>query len=209
MYALIEKGTIKQFPYSIAQLKKDHPGTSFADVIPDERLVKYNMYPVTRDKKPGYNNTTHRAVMDTEPRLKGGKWVQTWSVTPKSAEDVTKDLDKAKAAKKKQLAQAARKEFSTQMREYSEWEAVVWPLLIAEAEQYMADGTVGEYMAAEIGTKYETAGDLATVVIARKESMRDTRAAIVIERQKKEMAIDAATTISDVESVDLSTAWPE
>jgi len=118
------------------------------------------------------------------------------------------DLNAEKEKKQAELTAFAKQYLSNAMVDYSEWEAISWPMLIAEAEQFSADGTVGEYMAAEIGVKYPTAADLATVLLQRKETMKQLRAGVVLVRQQKEAQIEAAQTIEDLNAINISTGWP-
>ena len=46
-------------PYTIGQLRRDNPQTSFPKKIPDELLVKYGVYPVKVLPRPEYNELTH------------------------------------------------------------------------------------------------------------------------------------------------------
>jgi hypothetical protein len=113
-----------------------------------------------------------------------------------------------KAKKLAELTTYAKQYLSTAMQDYSEWEAISWPILIQEAEKFAADGTVGEYMTAEIGVKYPTASDLAAILLQRKEIMKQLRAGVVLVRQQKEAQIEAATTIEDLNDINISTGWP-
>jgi hypothetical protein len=93
--------------------------------------------------------------------------------------------------------------------DYSEWEAMAWPLLITEANQFLQDGTVGPYMQSEIGDKYPTAAILAQVILGKAEVMKDLRAAVIIHRQELEAQIDAATTPQEAADVSINEGWPE
>lgn len=106
-------------------------------------------------------------------------------------------VDELKTQKHAALTVFAKSYMSAQMSDYSEWEAISWPMLIQEAERFTADGTVGEYMTAEIGVKYPTATDLAAVILQRKEMMKQLRAGVVLWRQVKEAEIHEAANSED------------
>lgn len=131
----------------------------------------------------------------------------TWTLTTQGTAKKQAEFDAAKAQKYKDLSKYAKNILSNAMSDYSEWEAISWPLLISEAEQFQIDGTVGEYMAAEIGVKYPTAADLAAVLLQRKEIMKQLRAGVVLVRQQKEAEIEAAETFEALETISINEGW--
>jgi hypothetical protein len=131
----------------------------------------------------------------------------TWTLTTQGTAKKQAEFDAAKDQKYKDLSQYAKNILSNAMSDYSEWEAISWPLLISEADQFQIDGTVGEYMAAEIGVKYPTAADLAAVILQRKDSMKALRAGVVMVRQAKEAQIEDAETMEDLNAIDIQEGW--
>lgn len=132
-----------------------------------------------------------------------------WVLTARGVAKRTAEFQSAKTQKSAELTAYVKQYLSIAMQDYSEWEAILWPILIQEAEQFAADGTVGEYMAAEIGVKYPTAADLATIVFQRKEAMKQLRAGVVLTRQRKEAQIEAAETVEDLNKITIQEGWPE
>jgi adenylate kinase family enzyme len=66
--------------YTIGQLRRDNPNTSFPKNIPDERLADYDVYPVTVLDRPS-TEPWQRAVRDTLPSQNtDGNWVLNWTV---------------------------------------------------------------------------------------------------------------------------------
>lgn len=65
--------------YSIGQLRRDNPNTSFPKQPSDALLAERDVYPYTVDPQPTYDSLTHRAagafVQDAQ-----GAWSQSWSV---------------------------------------------------------------------------------------------------------------------------------
>jgi hypothetical protein len=150
-------------------------------------------------------SSTHEILEVAPPMvIRGGMWKYNdgWELVNPA------DLSVLKDHKQAALTTFAKQYLSSAMSDYSEWEAISWPLLIAEAEAYQKDGTVGEYMAAEIGVKYPTAGDLAAIIVARKDAMKTLRAGVVLVRQQMEAAIEAATTMAELNAVNIQTGWP-
>jgi hypothetical protein len=58
--------------YSLGQLRRDNPHTSFPKYIPDEILVSYDIYPYTRPVAPDYEALTHRLVDGDFEQIDGG-----------------------------------------------------------------------------------------------------------------------------------------
>ena len=46
--------------YTLGQLRRDNPQTSFPKLIPDDLLASYDVYPYTRPNTPEYDNLSHR-----------------------------------------------------------------------------------------------------------------------------------------------------
>lgn len=66
--------------YSIGQLRRDNPSTSFPKNIPDERLAEYDVYPVTVLDRPT-TAAWQRATRNDLPTLIDGVWTLGWTVT--------------------------------------------------------------------------------------------------------------------------------
>jgi len=46
--------------YTLGQLRRDNPQTSFPKLIPDDLLASYDVYPYTRPNTPEYDRLSHR-----------------------------------------------------------------------------------------------------------------------------------------------------
>jgi hypothetical protein len=86
MYLKLNNGIIENYPYSIGDLRRDNPQTSFPASPTDTLLAEWGMYPVTAVEKPSADYTKN--VTELDPVLTNGKWVQTWEVTNASAEEI-------------------------------------------------------------------------------------------------------------------------
>ena len=76
------------YPYSIGQLRKDNPNTSFPKSIPDATLAAYGVHSVTVLDAPAYDVSTQRIEQDTQPTQLEGVWTLGWTVLDKSQEEL-------------------------------------------------------------------------------------------------------------------------
>jgi hypothetical protein len=87
MYALITNQVLEKYPYSISDLKKDNPQTSFPDEVLESTLAEWNVFPVTSFEVPDYDATSQR-VEESTPVLINGQWTQVWNVASLTSEEV-------------------------------------------------------------------------------------------------------------------------
>lgn len=91
MYVLAQNNVVVVYPYSITQLKKDNPQTSFPSSITEQLLAFYNVFAVLPTQIPDYNPLTHN-VQELNPILQDGEWIQTWEVTAANEQEVNERL---------------------------------------------------------------------------------------------------------------------
>jgi len=108
MYILIKDGNIEKYPYSISELKKDNPNTSFPSVMPDERLADWGVYPVTPAEYPQVNYT--KTVVEETPNLVNGVWYQDYTVVDATAEQIAERKAELNAQAEANRAEAYRNE---------------------------------------------------------------------------------------------------
>lgn len=65
------------YPYTIADLRADHPDISFPADVPLDVLAGFDVVPVTDDPQPLVNRLTHRLKMGP-PKCIGGEWRCGW-----------------------------------------------------------------------------------------------------------------------------------
>jgi len=94
MYVKITNGTVDTYPYSVGQLRRDNPQTSFPKQVPNEMLAEYGIYPVTIETAPSFDMRTQKATQGDAPILVDGEWVLTWSTTSKTTEEIQEYDDK-------------------------------------------------------------------------------------------------------------------
>ena len=98
MYVKIVDGQVDTFPYSIVDLKKENPNTSFPARVSEELLNSFGVYSVSYANQPDINVATHKIVESTEPSLVDGAWTVTYTSTALSTEE--KELADTEAAVK-------------------------------------------------------------------------------------------------------------
>jgi hypothetical protein len=86
MYLKLTNEIIEKYPYSIGELRRDNPNTSFPANLSNERLAEWGVVPVQPTERPPFDPTKN--VNDGTPVLQGETWVQTWVVTDASAEEI-------------------------------------------------------------------------------------------------------------------------
>lgn len=97
MFVKTTNGQADQYPYTVGDLRRDNPNTSFPKVIPDGVLADFGVFPVGTELAPAYDPMTHRIEHSNMPVLKDGKWVLTKTVVALTAEQIA-DRDAAKAS---------------------------------------------------------------------------------------------------------------
>lgn len=80
-------GQTVQYPYSPERLRRDNPGVSFPEVIPESLLAEWSVFPVTPTAQPAFDSLTQTVVEDTPIQIDGA-WTQVWEVRTASAQEV-------------------------------------------------------------------------------------------------------------------------
>ena len=60
-------GQVEQFPYTLGDLRRDNPQTSFPKKIGDAILAKYGIYHVMPDPQPAHDPMVQTVVRDAQP----------------------------------------------------------------------------------------------------------------------------------------------
>jgi hypothetical protein len=71
--------------YTLGQLRRDNPQTSFPKLMPDDLLASYDVYPYTRPAAPEYDSLSHRLTDGAFERVDGA-----WSL-PYMVEQLPQD----------------------------------------------------------------------------------------------------------------------
>ena len=96
MLIKVHNDNTTQFPYTVAQLRKDNPNVSMPAQIPVDTLATYDVYLVSIKEKPEYDFTTHKLSRNQLPRLENGSWVLGWTLTPLSQSEINDIYDRYK-----------------------------------------------------------------------------------------------------------------
>ena len=110
--------------YTIGQLRRDNPQTSFPKDVPNEILASYDVYPVKRKPAPPYNELT-QLIRVIDPVQIDGVWTQQWEVMDLP---VDQQIENLKAARATAYAEEADPLFFKAQRdeaELTEWESKV------------------------------------------------------------------------------------
>jgi hypothetical protein len=110
--------------YTIGQLRRDNPQTSFPKDVPNEILASYDVYPVKRVPAPPYNELT-QFIRVVDPVQIDGVWTQQWE---KLDLPVAQQIENLKAARATAYAEEADPLFFKAQRdeaELTEWESKV------------------------------------------------------------------------------------
>ncbi len=99
MFVKITNGSVDQYPYTVGDLRRDNPRTSFPKSIREATMAEYGMYPVGYQAAPDYDPLTHRLQHSNVPELVEGAWVLTKTVVALTAEQIAA----ATAAKAKEM----------------------------------------------------------------------------------------------------------
>lgn len=101
-YVKIVNGEIVSYPYTINDLRADHPNTSFPESISSLNLDSYGVFKVTQLEQPDHDELREKLVRESIPVLIDSEWCVGWSVVELSAEELLE-----KTLYQKQLRQAA------------------------------------------------------------------------------------------------------
>lgn len=96
MYALITNEVVEKYPYSIGDLLKDNPQTSFPSDPPMEMLAEWGVFPVQSVPRPDVDYTKN--VVESKPQLVNGMWTQVWVVSDASEEEVNQRTNEKAAS---------------------------------------------------------------------------------------------------------------
>lgn len=88
MYVKAINGVVEKYPYSIGDLRKDNPQTSFPKNPSNELLAGWNVFPVNSVSYPDHDHTKN--VTEANPVLQDGNWTQTWIVTNATQEEINR-----------------------------------------------------------------------------------------------------------------------
>ena len=86
MFVKTTNGQLDQYPYTVGNLRRDNPNTSFPKRPSNEMLASWGVYPVAKTDKPDADHTKN--VTEGTPVLNGDTWTQVWEVSDATAEQI-------------------------------------------------------------------------------------------------------------------------
>jgi hypothetical protein len=101
-YILIKPDAASVYPYTLTDLQRDNPETSFPSDMTNFDPTPWYCYPV-QDTTPPATDYTQNLTMG-EPVLIDGVWTQTWIVTPASPEEIAAREDSMRQGNKQQAS---------------------------------------------------------------------------------------------------------
>ena len=78
--------------YTLGQLRRDNPQTSFPKLIPDELLASYDVYPYTRPKPDEYDSLTAKLVDGDFGQDTAGNWSLPYVVEQQPLEQAERNI---------------------------------------------------------------------------------------------------------------------
>lgn len=104
MYVLAPDQTVEIYPYSIDDLRRDNPNTSYPRNPSDATLADWNVFPVVDKPTQAYNPATQNCNQ-INPTLVAGKWEMAWAVTPATLQEITERTSAKEAEVRQQRNQ--------------------------------------------------------------------------------------------------------
>jgi len=91
MYIKLAIGVIEKASYSIGQLRKDNPGTSFPKIPSNELVAEWGVFPIKPTQPPDVDHTKN--VIEKLPVRINNEWVQTWEVVNATEEEINERVN--------------------------------------------------------------------------------------------------------------------
>ena len=86
MFVKANSGQIERYPYTVGDLRRYNPRTSFPKNVPTDMLADYGVYPVARAAVPQFNSLVQSLVAHAAPTEDAGQWVLGYDVVQKPEE---------------------------------------------------------------------------------------------------------------------------
>ena len=88
MYVKVTNGAVDQYPYTVGDLRRDNPNTSFPKRPSDDLLASWGLYPVTINDTPSIDERTQTFAIEDAPTLSDGSWSIGYTVSSKTADEI-------------------------------------------------------------------------------------------------------------------------
>jgi len=197
MYVKISNGQVEKYPYTIGQLRKDNPNTSFPKVPSTASLADFDVYPVTPVAPPAASGFTKRVTEQT-PTLVGSDYVQAWQEV-----DRFSSLAEAKEALETTIADKA--------RELRDGGLTVSGMLVgtdAEARSLLLGAKTNPKTSRKIVTKGGKAELNSAQMTAIVDAVDDFIQAVMERQYDLLVATEAAQSFAELDAIDIDSGWP-
>lgn len=87
MFVKTTDGVVEKFPYTLGELRRDNPSTSFPSRIQESTLASYGVHRVVVSEKPAVTAGKIAQASDS-PVFQGGSWVLHWVVRDMTPDEV-------------------------------------------------------------------------------------------------------------------------
>ena len=111
-YVKTSNGTVVKYPYSIGELRKDNPNTSFPKHITADMLADHGVFQVSIQSPESFDERTQKIAVASEPTLVNGSWALVQSAASKTDQEIA-DYDQgiAKSVRKQRDAKLAETDY--------------------------------------------------------------------------------------------------
>ena len=89
MYVKVDNGSVVRFPYTVGELRRDNPLTSFPKAPSEKTLMSWGVFKVTTASQPEFNPRTEKLQVADFPMLSEEGWVLSVSATPKTTDEIS------------------------------------------------------------------------------------------------------------------------
>lgn len=86
MYVLVSDNKVLKYPFSLPIWRIENPRISLPALPTDEQLAEQGIFPVSPVLKPNVNYK--KDVIEKNPTLVSGAWLQTWEVIDATSEEI-------------------------------------------------------------------------------------------------------------------------
>jgi len=92
MYVKVTEQIVDKYPYTVNDLRKDNPQTSFPKTPTDSLLESYDVFKVVYLQKPVYDLDTQKLVQDRQPSLIDGVWSIGYAIVNLTQEEIDNNI---------------------------------------------------------------------------------------------------------------------
>lgn len=94
MFVKVTNGQVDRFPYTIGDLRRENPTTSFPKQLPNAILSEHGIYSVTISERPTFDGRTQRLTQNQIPQSADSGWVIGWTIVDKTSDQIQEYDDK-------------------------------------------------------------------------------------------------------------------